>query len=345
MQVPPICARSISATFHPMSARSWDSGFPACPEPITIASYVAMNETYVLGHASGALFWTILDHDFRERDAPMRRSYSLDNHRVVLGPFEAMLARLTISGTVVPRLRGFDGRKFENDHSFDFGTLDHFVTAIGNAHVDRVTGQSGGRHFRVRFEFFRVAGVVAGKNHVSSHEILLSFQLSVAHLYHAIEKSTDILTDHRECGRHEDRVGNRLPRRGGSNSPSSSLNGSRISTQRGTLSGGQSPLEHRRIHFHRSHVLRRNRRRSRIHFYRSHLLGRSHRGSQIHRTAPMRRPAHWRPAVFLGQASDVTRFPAASCRVQFEVAAYGDYHVHQPCCRSCRRRNRGRRRR
>src|SRR6266851_1801560 len=83
-----------------------------------------------------------------------------------------------------------------------------------------------------------------------------SFQLSVAHLYHAIEKSTVILTDHRECGRHEDRVGNRLPRRGGSNSPSSSSDGSRISTERGTLSGGQSPLEHRRIHFHRSHVLR-----------------------------------------------------------------------------------------
>src|SRR5216683_909557 len=132
--------------------------------------------------------------DFRERDAPMRRSYSLDNHRVVLGPFEAMLARLTISGTVVPRLRGFDGRKFENDHSFDFGTLDHFVTAIGNAHVDRVTGESGGRHFRVRFKLFRVACAVAGKNHVSSHEILsFSFQLSVAHLYHAIEKSTIIL--------------------------------------------------------------------------------------------------------------------------------------------------------
>src|SRR5216683_5694418 len=122
------------------------------------------------GHYSGQS-WTMISGN------AMRRLYSLDNHRVVLGPFEAMLARLTISGTVVPRLRGFDGRKFENDHSFDFGTLDHFVMAIGNAHVDRVTGQSGGRHFRVRFKLFRVAGVVAGKNHVSSHKIL-SFSFS-----------------------------------------------------------------------------------------------------------------------------------------------------------------------
>src|SRR5712664_1705665 len=183
------------------------------------------------GHYSGQS-WTMISGN------AMRRLYSLDNHRVVLGPFEAMLARLTIGGTVVPRLRGFDGRKFENDHSFDFGTLDHFVTAIGNAHVDRVTSQSGGRHFRVRFKLFRVACAVAGKNHVSSHKILsFSFQLSVAHLYHAIEKSTDILTDHRECVRHEDRVGNRLPRRGGSNS-----DGSRISTERERLAVARAPL-------------------------------------------------------------------------------------------------------
>src|SRR5260370_4887398 len=104
------------------------------------------------GHYSGPS-WTMISGN------AMRRLYSLDNHRVVLGPFEAMLARLTISGTAVPRLRGFEGRKFENDHSFDFGTLDHFVTAIGNAHVDRVTGQSGGRRLSVRF--FRYPGARA----------------------------------------------------------------------------------------------------------------------------------------------------------------------------------------
>src|SRR5260370_5530432 len=107
------------------------------------------------GHYSGQS-WTMISGN------AMRRLYSLDNHRVVLGPFEAMLARLTISGTVVPRIRGFDGRKFENDHAFDFGTLDHFVMAIGNAHVDRVTGQSGGRAVFVGVLRFSFAAVLLG---------------------------------------------------------------------------------------------------------------------------------------------------------------------------------------
>jgi hypothetical protein len=102
----------------------------------------------------------------------MRRSYPLDNHGAVLGPLKRC-SRATIGGTVVPRLRRFDGRKFEDDHAFDFGNLDHFVMAIRNANVDRVTRQSGGRHFPVRFKLFRVAGAVAGKNYISSDKILL----------------------------------------------------------------------------------------------------------------------------------------------------------------------------
>src|ERR1700738_3706608 len=39
MQVPPKKLFSISATCHPKSASRNESGTPACPEPITIASY------------------------------------------------------------------------------------------------------------------------------------------------------------------------------------------------------------------------------------------------------------------------------------------------------------------
>src|SRR5258708_5946451 len=39
MQVPPRELFSMSATCHPMSAKRKESGTPACPEPITIASY------------------------------------------------------------------------------------------------------------------------------------------------------------------------------------------------------------------------------------------------------------------------------------------------------------------
>jgi hypothetical protein len=60
---------------------------------------------------------------------------------------------------------------------------------------------------------------------------------------------------------------------------------------------------------------------------------------------PTPRLAHWRHAVFLRQASDVTRFLPASRRFPFQVAVYGDHPVRQSCRRSCRRRNRGRRRR
>src|ERR1700730_11143754 len=38
MQVPPSGPRSISATCHPRSARRCESGLPAWPEPMTIAS-------------------------------------------------------------------------------------------------------------------------------------------------------------------------------------------------------------------------------------------------------------------------------------------------------------------
>src|SRR5260370_42480103 len=38
-QVPATCSRSIMAVFHPARASALESGVPACPEPITIASY------------------------------------------------------------------------------------------------------------------------------------------------------------------------------------------------------------------------------------------------------------------------------------------------------------------
>jgi hypothetical protein len=38
MQVPPTCSRSIMAVFHPALASSVESGLPACPDPMTIAS-------------------------------------------------------------------------------------------------------------------------------------------------------------------------------------------------------------------------------------------------------------------------------------------------------------------
>src|SRR5580700_10611706 len=38
MHDPPSSARSINATFHPRSASAYESGLPACPDPITIAS-------------------------------------------------------------------------------------------------------------------------------------------------------------------------------------------------------------------------------------------------------------------------------------------------------------------
>ena len=45
MQVPPRSLRSTKATLHLRSASRCDSGFPACPEPITIASNLGMAES------------------------------------------------------------------------------------------------------------------------------------------------------------------------------------------------------------------------------------------------------------------------------------------------------------
>src|SRR6516164_7344301 len=45
MQVPPRCSCSISATAKPRSASFCDSGFPAWPEPITMASKRGMVAT------------------------------------------------------------------------------------------------------------------------------------------------------------------------------------------------------------------------------------------------------------------------------------------------------------
>src|SRR5713101_2629488 len=46
MQVPPRCAFSIRATVQPWSASFCESGLPACPEPITIASYFISADSF-----------------------------------------------------------------------------------------------------------------------------------------------------------------------------------------------------------------------------------------------------------------------------------------------------------
>src|SRR6266516_7602677 len=54
IQVPPTCTRSIRAVFHPARARVVESGPPAWPAPITIASYCVVGVIFfhllVLSH-------------------------------------------------------------------------------------------------------------------------------------------------------------------------------------------------------------------------------------------------------------------------------------------------------
>ena len=68
--------------------------------------------------------------------------------------------------------------EIEDDHAFDFGTLDYFVMAIGNTYVYLVTRQSGGRHF--------TRSPACGLNHEILREYLIE-QIAVMAFVRAVE--------------------------------------------------------------------------------------------------------------------------------------------------------------
>ena len=59
IQVPPTCSRSMMATFHPARANAVESGPPAWPEPITIASYCIVVISYSF---TGGIYILIMSH-------------------------------------------------------------------------------------------------------------------------------------------------------------------------------------------------------------------------------------------------------------------------------------------
>ena len=79
--------------------------------------------------------------------------YSLDNHAAIVGASEAMLAYLTIGGAVVPRLRRFEGGKFQDNHALDLRSFDHLLATVGGEHLDRVPAQGVANLLRIGLKF------------------------------------------------------------------------------------------------------------------------------------------------------------------------------------------------
>jgi hypothetical protein len=57
-------------------------------------------------------------------------SFALDDDGAVVGAHVSMLPHLSIGEAVIPGLCLFEGRKLENDHAFDRGTLKNFLAPI-----------------------------------------------------------------------------------------------------------------------------------------------------------------------------------------------------------------------
>jgi len=72
-----------------------------------------------------------------------------------------MLAYLAIGGAVVPRLRGLEGGKLQDDHALNLRSFDHLVTTIGGRDRDRVAAQGVANLLRVGFKLRRVGILVA----------------------------------------------------------------------------------------------------------------------------------------------------------------------------------------
>src|SRR5215469_2162248 len=95
--------------------------------------------------------------------------YALDDKGPVTGAFEAMLACLAVGGAVVPCFGRLKGRKLEHDRSFDWGTLQHLVPAVGNSRRDRMAGQRCRGDLGISLKLFGIPSTVANENCVSWH--------------------------------------------------------------------------------------------------------------------------------------------------------------------------------
>src|SRR5207247_3674603 len=83
MHVPPRCSFSIRATDHPLSASLCASGFPAWPDPITIASYF-IQLSDVITRSGGAAKSGFLEVSRTCRDGPPGRLYGASTFSEIL---------------------------------------------------------------------------------------------------------------------------------------------------------------------------------------------------------------------------------------------------------------------
>ena len=97
----------------------------------------------------------------------MRASHPFDDHCAIVGGFEAMFARLTVDGAVIPCLRLIKGGKLKEDHTLRLRALDRLVSAVDGERRDRMAGHGGGRLLRVDLKLPLVPDAFANEDYIS----------------------------------------------------------------------------------------------------------------------------------------------------------------------------------